>query len=368
MICPHCNNDNNGIRLNGKLYCVSCGEIMKDVIENLEYSYKIHGTQSKRNIYEPRRFSKDSVDITPQNNTKENINLLKAEEEILESIEEIATKKVDSKIKKLDNNVATNHKIIKKNRERINIKPPSDYSLIYGEPDPINEPELPPPHDMQVEEHKNIDFNKEINYPLHTRQEQTKIHENVRKKQKALTNFFKEASNNIPTRGKGRRRTNRKTKISLLIIALIVTLIAGAIGMFFYVNNVATNPKIITDKIESKTDFTFKKPEYIPPGYEISYKSYAYGNEIHYYYEYLPDTNNVIIISISETDVASDNFLESTIIPMGQKYYKYPLDNLSIWFVGNNKAIFINKNLIYEIFTTNEINTRETIKIIKGLI
>lgn len=361
MVCPICKYENNGIKLNGKLYCVSCGEIMEDAAEILEHSYEIHSDELVKEPYIPHRIKTDGSTVEPQNN--KTVNTLEAEKEVLEEIEIIST----THNKKTDNFVGK-QKIQKNNRNRIQISPSTDFNLIDNEPDPIREPELPPPHDMQVENHKEIDYEKELNYPFHERAQKEEIENTVKEKQSALSNYFaagaKDASIKIPKK----RTYSNKTKFTIGILSSILIIVATISGFVFYVNSYAIKPNVILKKIEEKPNFSYKSPSYIPAGYELSYQSYSYSNEIHYYYKYLPDETQYIIISISETDITSESILNDIIKPQKKDYIKKQIKNLDVWFIGDNRAAYIDNGLIYEISASNELNNYETTKIIEGMI
>ncbi len=356
MICPNCKFENKGIKLNGKLFCISCGEIMENAIEILEHSYEIQDSELKNNPIEPRRFSKEGKDITPHSQN-ENINLLEAEEEVIEEIEKVLIK--SSQIRK-------KQEIIKKNRERITIKPSSGFNLILNEPDPIKEPELPSPHNMQITSHKEIDYEKKISFPLHERKEQQSLQQNIEMEKNALTIFSKEGVSGVQI--KKQKKKSKKKLFVLIFIPFVFFVAIVSVIIITHVNSSNNNPEEIIKKIETKPSFDYNPPSYISPGYEITNQSYSYSTEIHYIYEYLPDTNKQLIINISKVKNIKTSILEDIIKPLHETYYKYPMTEFDVWFVGDKKALFVYNDLLYEISTSDKMITSEVIKIIKGLI
>jgi hypothetical protein len=184
--CPKCNNETKGIKLNGKLYCTFCGEILRDQAEILEESYQQPKSLEQNpfqsaipNPPEAHRINdnfrntgqgginfadnKPEVPVQIDSDKKLEINddliqtekmaeenldsdyngltTLEAEKEILDYLEDNSalneTKNIDFDLQ--------NQPIIKKNRNRAGM------TIIKGEPDPVTTPELSAPKDFELE-------------------------------------------------------------------------------------------------------------------------------------------------------------------------------------------------------------------------
>ena len=135
MICQNCNTETNGVKLNGKLYCTQCGTILP--------SLKIETKASTPTIEEdiPKIIPADSEQVEKEidklgaelraldilehssaereveENTDQELNKLKAAEELLGELEKTNTKN-DTKDQAVPTDaVGTN--ILKSNRDRV---------------------------------------------------------------------------------------------------------------------------------------------------------------------------------------------------------------------------------------------------------
>lgn len=188
MNCPNCHNETRGIKLNGKIFCNFCGEILKSQTEILEESYqgqpkaqevtnqqasftnnngnismtpeayRKNETQNSPTLIKPDQSTKNTLNNSNQEainlstptgpdikdsepkNQGASLNLLEAEEEILSYLEKKATEPKNTELNLSD------QVVIKKNRNRAGM------TIINGEPDPISLPELESPKDLELEE------------------------------------------------------------------------------------------------------------------------------------------------------------------------------------------------------------------------
>lgn len=196
MNCPNCKNETQGIKLNGKIFCNFCGEVIKEQAEILEESYQQEPNQTPQaatlvnqtpssseplnlppeakriselpmngnvsiNLLKPEIEDDNEIIESESNGTlpqslpvepaqvvqnhefEKEINELEAEEEILDLIEELPI----TKEPETEEFVFENQPIIKQNRNRAGMV------VLKGEPDPITLLELEAPEEIQLESH-----------------------------------------------------------------------------------------------------------------------------------------------------------------------------------------------------------------------
>jgi ribosomal protein S17E len=157
MVCPKCGHETKGIKLNGKLFCSFCGEVIKDSTEILEESYQstpVYAASAPIELtkpisdYEAKVISPDEHvnTVTPVSEnplSEKKIDFLKAEEEIVDLIEQAEPEIASQAEVSVD---------IKKHQRPRTDHRDTDFELVENEPNPVAEPELESPHDMLVED------------------------------------------------------------------------------------------------------------------------------------------------------------------------------------------------------------------------
>lgn len=196
MNCPNCKNETQGIKLNGKIFCNFCGEVIKEQTEILEEAYQQMPNQTPKtaaltnqapapsgafnlppeakrisdlptnentsinllkpdvmdekeiieaepNVTSPQTLPVDPAPVVPNLEFEKEINELEAEEEILDLIEDLPI----TEEPEIEEVIFENQPIIKQNRNRAGMV------VVKGEPDPITLPELEAPEDIQLESH-----------------------------------------------------------------------------------------------------------------------------------------------------------------------------------------------------------------------
>lgn len=396
MVCAKCGDETKGIKLNGKLFCTNCGEAL---LVPKATTPKRTPTTSETPVSDatppkPKLITKEGDD--PSEKQKE-IEALRAEEEALLLIgkEAIQKTKADKAKKEAPNKDKTikrgaSKEIKKHNRDRITHKKNMQWAVLPNEPDPIKEPEIETPTEDQIEPPKEnlADTNKyvgEVNlispkkmpaekpekneYPLLDKRKTEKIQEKRRGHHKVLNEFLKSTAGpttqNQPKKKKREKSRHRKLFWILIILAIFIL---GFIALVLYVNFYAINPGRAQKQAESAVSFSYKKPSYIPSGYELSYKTSADVDYINYVYEYAPDKSKTIEIKISKSDLTKESFFPQKIQPLGQEYIQTTKDGVDLYFIGRNSLYFLNNGLSYEVVSAEKISQEELTKIAGGLI
>ncbi|MDD3679008.1 MAG: hypothetical protein PHT36_02055 [Patescibacteria group bacterium] len=381
MDCQVCQKKSAGIKINGKIFCPYCGEIIKDPTELLEESYEkkskkedgFDDVSSVPENQEPKakRIDKEGKEIEK---IKEDIKSSKTEREVIEKIEELSLKKKKelTKIK--------NKKIIKSNRNRIGM------SVLPNEPDPIKVLELEPPTNLEIQ--KKIDLanqdhgqEKEKGKKNRNKKEADKEKISAKKELDILSekteskesDFLKNKLNLKKTKDKKmlprkQGACQKKRRVLFIVLLFFVALVILGGGTVFYVNNFVINPSIVLERIEKKPKFDFKRPVFMPPGYEINHLSSSNDKTIEYVFQKFDKSNQ---IKIKETFL-SDNGFEIYREIVAKKNVDYKLfsldDDNEIWLLGKREAYFINKDILFEIVTTDQIPEEDLLKIAKDLI
>lgn len=402
MQCPNCGTETKGIKINRKLFCTNCGvKIGIQEIPQNKQKQRIVNNEELNNqpvvpkIQNPKQFSEPKAKIITQSGEEiTNSPLEEAEEKVLGKIEiaagkkEIDTltaeekilglleKKAMNKTQKKTKNTLGNKTIKKHNRPRVERHKKNDFVILPGEPNPIETPELKYPEKDQIEPPKEklaeadeseikINFLKpesEIKYPLLEKERIAEINKKAKVRQKIVTNFLKETAPKKQTRKK--KKSHKKLWFASIII-IIVTLVA--VGMVLYVNLYATRPERANETL-NLAQFNYKVPTYIPPGYEISYKTTAGPDFANLVYEYKPDETKALEIKITETELNAGSLFKEKIEPQAKSYELISENEVDFYFVEQNSAYFINNNLLYEITSSDGLGKEELQKIAEGLI
>lgn len=358
MICPSCNKETQGIKVNGKLFCPQCGELLNPptmavpVVEPVvAASTNVETAEQNPNPFEipkPKVITEEGAEITDE------LKKLEAEEEVLEVLEKAATKqktpKPTLKIK--------NQEIKKHNRKRVHHQKEKEFVVakaIQNEnPNvtPESEPEKAVP-EVKIEESI---------FPLLRKEEKVELEQKKAVKQKAFVSFLKSGIQN-PRTAKKPKKSKKGLYITLGIFGVIVSL--GALVVL--INVIYFNPQKNLRKAESKVTFKYQKPAYLPPGYDISPNTTGTSNSIKYVYFYLPNKSKELSISISKTELTNENIFETVIKPKGLGYIETENEGQKYWFVGENSLYFLKENKLYEISSSDTIALEELTKIAKGL-
>lgn len=422
MTCQKCKNETKGIKLNNKLYCAFCGEVLKQLEETTSTSpisekptpqnqIPKQPVAYRENPNEPPVISKDDSEIDSFNKKSEeslnketpidlyNLSLLNTEKKVLELIE----KNTPHKPKQEGDN--SSHKIIKKNRNRAGML------IIKGEPDPISTPELEPPTGMEIAsptgssqlenddqnknpykeinwlpqwnnkkdaeknttpeiEVKNLDIGNGYEEPkIKTEQpEEIKKEDRPENTKNTLKTFFSKINpkKNIKAKTTTKEDKKPKNKKKLIIIIPPLIILTMLIGLVFYVNNVAIREENIKAGMEGVSEFNYISPQFVPPGYSISIESRAERNKVKYVYNKF-DRGNKVTLTINS--VPSDfNVLREVILPLSTTYTSFRIKEITIWNVQDKKLIFLLENNLYSITSSDEIILNQLTKMAEEII
>lgn len=366
---------------------------------------------------EPKVITGEGDDLSKK---QKGIEALKAEEEALKMIESAAAQKALSDKREATKEVEIAQKeakekaiqvreeivekiaqteIKKHNRDRITHKKETVWTVFPNEPDPVGEPEIETPTEDQIEEPKEklaeIKYNEsDLNlaspkkippepkiksqekneYPLLDKKKTEKIQEKRKSHQKILNEFLKStAAPTDPAKEKPKKEKKKKRKKSghkklFVILIIFAVLILGFVGLVLYVNFYAINPDRAKNSAESTISFGYKKPSYVPNGYELSYKTNAGKDFINYVYEYSPDKSKTLEIKISKSDLTKENFFVQKIQSLGKNYSQTKAGDIDLYFIEENGLYFLNNGLFYEITASGQLSQEELTKIAGGLL
>jgi hypothetical protein len=112
----------------------------------------------------------------------------------------------------------------------------------------------------------------------------------------------------------------------------------------------------------------FKKPEYVPAGYEFTYLTEGTSQSINYDYEYQNNPQKKLNIFVSRTELTSETIYEQLVKEKGGSYSEKSINGVSYWFVSDNSLYFVSNNLLYEIVSSDKMPAEELLKIADGLL
>jgi DNA-directed RNA polymerase subunit RPC12/RpoP len=384
MVCGDCGQETGGIKINNKLFCTNCGEalLVPPVVPGPIISQP-ETVMAPPIPQDPEPAITDNLGQTKTLSDIENdVEVMEAEEEVLDEIiranqsaAKMATKK---KPKSAIIRSKKNKEIVKHNRDRIIPKKVNDYILVEGEPDPIGEPELESPHDMELTENKvplatmpqdsagiNLAEAKDnIGLALVDEETKQRIKEKNQRHTEVLTNFLKTGASKVARNIPKKRMKNKY----LLPVGIILIIILGFLGLVFYVNLYGNKAGPAVKKAESVAVFGSLRPTYVPAGYAPTYLTSGTTDSINYDYEYSPDTAKKLNIIISKTDITATDIYQKKIVPLQKKFSETNRGANDYWIVDNSSLYFVSDNLLYEIVSSAKISEEELIKIADGLL
>lgn len=393
MQCQNCSQETNGIRINNKLFCTNCGEPL-DATEPPVQNETIDTTvvpqipvKSENNVGTPApKFipaEKSLVDYNKIVDDEEReIDILRAEKEVVEAIESIPQteaapkapvttepKKVKVRLPK------TKRKIVKHNRQR------TGFAVIAGEPDPINDPELPIPHDDMIENlgtdiaqadakplEVNFVLNKDDNFPLATKEEDRVYKEKETAKGEALRGFFKAGLVETSRKKKAATKAPKKNVFLVVFASIILLAFVGFSGLVLYVNLVGNNTGRAVKKAEAKVSFLYTKPSYTPPGYKISYLTNSDSKNINYVYLYAPNEKLSLNIKINGDNWTEEKLVKDALPKTLDQFTQQKIKGNSVWLFANRNLFFVKNGILYEISSSDTISSVEMLRIAEGMI
>ncbi|MDD3480846.1 MAG: DUF4367 domain-containing protein [Patescibacteria group bacterium] len=353
MNCPKCGKETKGVRLNGNIYCNFCGELIKK------------GQAKEKGVKDKTEKVPDTFNSTPvakiigkdgEEKTEE-VGLLEAEEKVLEVIENENTAQGKRPI------IMGKANIIKSGRKRADHH---DLSVIMGEPDPIEEPELPSPKELEIES-KSAD---EPDYPLLDAQHREELSEKNKARQSFLNAYLKESTKEISgnnTEKKRKKHKERKShKVFWISFVVLLLLALSFTGLVIYVNYFAVNPENIETDLLDDATFSYTKPTYITPGYELSYLSKVEEDKVEYVYESQLEEGEIIIIRVIDVRTKDVDIYEDYIEGTGADYSSILVGGLVAWTAGDNTVYLKKDGIVYEVLS-DVIGKSEIIKIAEGI-
>ncbi len=305
MICPHCNKETKGIRLNGKVYCAFCGEVTKDPTELLEESY---------------------------------------------------TKKLDKR--KPKNN------IIKSSRMRTDH---NGFKILENEPDPIEEPELESPRDMKLSTKKpQISKDIEGSNPFIDKKDLNEMRENAKKRQALLNEYFRKGAEEISKKNSTTKKRKKKISNKYFLFIAIFLIILGFGFLVYYVNNYALNEEKIKTSIKEQANFEYAEPSYMTPGYSLSYLSSAEPTKVKYVYTHF-EKDYQIQITAETTSNQNNDIYETYIKNKTAHYTSQIIKDVNLYTVDFNTIYFVKDGVNYTIFS-DKLSQEELLKIAESII
>lgn len=338
MTCPNCGQETTGIKLNGKLFCSFCGELIKDPAELLEESYEHARFDSGGTQSIPKESTSLPVDSEPDYQQKR------------------YKKGPSFSVGKNSAGMIKKHQ-----RPRTDAR---EFGLVTNEPDPISEPELEAPDNMLIEAKSapapvtpEVKDTKEANFSLLPYEYRKELKQNAKKKQDILTSYLKETSG-MSKEGKKPSKKNKTRKkknvFARVTITLIITLILAGVGMVYYVNNYVINTATTEKKLNKNASFIHKKPRGVPEGYQLSYLSKAGNNYILYRYDFKGDRDRYVSMKAEKTDLKSAAEVIDVLGP-GINFAKYSYDGLEFWQVESGEVYVVADNVLYTFSQSGEL-------------
>lgn len=407
MVCPNCQSETNGLKLNNRLYCTECGFLLTPPEEEKKVE-PVEPPQIKevrKRNFEDTPKSQPEAKIISGFSDDFAVAPLEAEEEVLDLVIDEAKKLEEEKkakekdvgsvkiptMKKLPNTTRT---IAKHNRPRTDLKKEGPFTLIPGEPDPIAEPEIEPASEEEEvapnvkipvtpiiekveEEPKDIEIDSpgdeveildETNEPTvpEKKEDSNKVNP-PNLKNEMLLNYFRKVGNEPVREVKPKKKKKEFNWILLWGIVIPLILIISFVGLVLYVNLYAAKPDVAVRRAERQISFGYLHAGYLPPGYAVSYKTNATSASIEYVYEYLPDKTKTLSIKAEQTTLKPDDIRPKIITPTGKQFVNYSEDGRSLWYVGGDTIYFIEIGVLYTIRTNSDIKLAELIKVATAL-
>lgn len=397
MICPKCHAETDGIKINNYLYCSSCGEKIQEVevrtlasnADNREETPQpkvIHEAEAVEEEIDTLGAELSTIDLITEAGERleqeKELATLEAEEEVLELLEKkpldkleinpldrLEAKKPTKKEKPLDK-LEAKKEIVKHNRNRADHHYQKDFLMIPGEPDPFDIPELISPKDDMItapQAPKSPDLDMKLpeteRFPLVEKDKIKEIKAKREKHQKVLTSFLKEGASQA-----SKVKKNRKKKKFLLIFLPVVTAILVVVGLVAFINLYVLDTNRVIKKAEESVSFNYKKPNYLPYGYELSSNTNGTKEEISYAYNYLPDPKQTINITIKKSDLGEKEVFDTYVGREGNTYKEFTKDGTTYWTVNEKEIYFKNQDLLYLIKASDKIGTEELLKIAQGML
>lgn len=350
MKCPKCGQETRGIKLNGKLFCGFCGEVIKDSVEILEESYQ----DQPINVVAPERIEPKIIaeGMAPGKSEKTEAPMTDLPGEVTPAIdgEHRAKRKITLR----------NKTIAKHDRPRVDSH---GFDLILNEPDPIDKPELAAPLEMLVEKPVEVATGNEreeakkgeTNYNLLSKKELNDIETKRKQKQQALAEYLRQTSG---TTGQKKKKKKSKTKakrrwLVFGAISLCATLVFAA--LVYYVNFYAVKEERIASDLKQKASFPYQVPSGIPEGYRLSYLSDSNSNYVKYFYVFANDDKRYISVKIEPTDVAPSDVLDKIIKNEEVDFTQISANGLEFWQTKNNKIYVVKNGLLYSFENSGEL-------------
>ena len=388
MVCTNCGKETKGIKLNGKIFCSFCGEIIKDPTEILEEAY-LHSPKNKETAASPKESPKNSIpeEMIPRilrpdyedeatarkEPGKEEVQLLEAEEEIIDLISKKSS--TNKAVKRAGNKTIRKH-----DRARTDAR---NFELIPNEPDPIAQPELEAPTDSLISDHEEepeVKPEKETGHMSEVEPRPMDLTQNIPKEQKPIASVVKDrekspdeskrkrqeiftdylrqtsgVSQSKNNRKKKKKTKKRKSHKLLWTFVILFIFIIGAGFLIYYANNVATDQSKIVKDLEANTSFNYNEPTGIPAGYELSYLSEKGENYIKYHYTFIGNRDKYVSVRIEPTEIKSEDIFESIIKELKTGYSMTREGGLEFWLTEDHKIFVIKDNVLYSFDQSGEL-------------
>jgi hypothetical protein len=155
-------------------------------------------------------------------------------------------------------------------------------------------------------------------------------------------------------------------KKPLIVTTVILFFVSGLIGLVLYVNNYAIKEENIATRIEAAPAFEYSQPNYLPPGYTLSYESSSGKNYIEYKYNKFDRTETIIFRATSVN--ANLDVFEDYVKKGGSTYKSTIVSDTNVWIVEDKKIYFKVSNVLYEVTSSAKIPESEAMKIAEGVI
>lgn len=347
MNCSSCGSETNGIKLNGKTYCPFCGEQIaeesaKEALEEISQ--------------EPvAKFITNTENQPPVEEA--NANVLKAEEEVLNILEEV-NKRTDTTENKIDEKfvIPDSYTPIKKaNRTRL-----GHHKDFTPEEKQVTEvaPTAPKVSPEVVELKETTE--EELTYPLLDKRQLEDIESERNKKKEVLKNYIK---SNVHAPVKTKRKKKKNLKKFWLILVIILAIISG-VALTFYVNLFVMNPQKSKEKAEVSVGFKAIQPQYLPAGYSLKYVENPSDKELVYHYTYLKEEDRTLNITEKKTD--EKDIYNSYIKNILGIFVNFKTNEIDYWYVNETTLIY-KDNLLFIIESSQIMGKEELLKIAEGL-